>query len=86
MLKLLDILFLLLRGAWLVMDYHTRQFIGFLAILLGIGLIVWSLSFIIWRLLVIALGLYLINYGMNLRGTPPIMFVMNRMQRGFRPR
>lgn len=58
--------------------YQKNAGMGTLYIALGILLFVFSIGEWMMKLGVTLLGLYLINYGLALRGTPSLMFMVLR--------
>ena len=55
------------------------RILGIICIVAGLSIALFALSDLILRILVAVLGLFLVNYGMRLRGMPPLYISLVRM-------
>jgi len=52
---------------------------GMICIIFGLALALWAIGDLIFWILVALLGLFVVNYGMRLRGMPPLYITIMRM-------
>lgn len=51
---------------------NTNHILGFLCIVAGIVIIIWAVGDLLVRLIIALVAFSLINYGLRLRGLPPL--------------
>jgi len=61
------------------MPTHFDRIIGLLCITLGIVAVLLAIGDLIMRILLALMGLLIINYGLRLRGMPPLYITIMRM-------
>lgn len=55
---------------------NSNHILGFLCIVAGIVIIVWAVGDLLVRLIIALIALSLINYGLRLRGLPPLQLLI----------
>ncbi len=58
------------------MTTKQNHFIGILCVIAGLVIVAFSLGDLLVRVLVALMGLSLINYGLRLRGLPPLQMLI----------
>ncbi len=55
------------------------RILGMVLIIFGLCLALWAVGDLIFRILIALLGLFVVNFGMRMRGMPPLYITIMRM-------